>query len=79
MRFHLTPHYARRLEDRSLSDEKCRSIVTYGRKRLLRNGTRGGKVFEFTEKTESESNRLIVVAEVLKKDCYLMTAYIEGK
>ncbi len=77
MRFHSTAHYARRLEDRTLSDARCRSLVTSGRKRLLRSGTRGGNVYEFSEKTDT--NRLIVVAEIVRKDCYMMTAFVEGK
>ena len=76
MRFHATPHFARRTEDRLLSSDMVENTVKYGEKHLLRDGTHGGKVFRFVKTIDGK--QFMVFAEIKKSECWLLTAYFNG-
>ena len=74
MRFHLTKHFTQRISERNLSVEDIKAVVrSPDKKRILKQGPHGGDLIMF-QKTVDEVT-LKVVAEIKRKDCWLVSAY----
>ena len=73
--FYVTAHAQQRALERDLSVDLMQNIVEFHttRKQLRRPGPNRGIVYEFTHRNADET--IVVIAEVLKAECWLVTAY----
>lgn len=73
-RFHITKHFAERLDLRGISLEEVKSVVlTHHKKQNEGKGRKGGIVWKFSK--ERSKLTLVVVAEIKQKECWIMTCY----
>ena len=72
---YVTAHAQRRALERDLTVELMENIVEMptSQKQLRRPGPHGGIVYEFTRR--NTDGNIVVIAEVWKTDCWLITAY----
>jgi hypothetical protein len=73
-KFYLTRHANERSRERSISIEIMKSIVKYPElRKQLRRGEHDGFVFKFEKSVEGK--KIIVVAEIKKDTCWLISAF----
>ena len=73
-KFHLSQHAINRGIDRDIPLEIAKSVVHYHQElKKQYNGQHGGTVYKFLKTVDGKT--LIVVAEVKKSECWLMSAY----
>ncbi len=73
-KFYNSTHAEARSRERSISIEVMQNIVKYPEsRRQLRRGEHGGFVFKFEKTVDGE--RIIVVAEIKKDICWLVSAF----
>jgi hypothetical protein len=72
--FHDTFHAKQRSGERAISLEAMKDVVKYPTQREQQwRGPNGGFVYKFTKRTGRDT--LVVVAEVKKSECWLITAF----
>jgi hypothetical protein len=75
-KFHITPHFARRVSERSVSVEEAKAVVKYcDHKQKQYIGEHKGIVFRFSKTVEGV--KLCVVAELKNDECWLITGFYE--
>jgi hypothetical protein len=75
--FYLTAHLKRRLEERGLLLELLKDVIKYPNKRTQqRRGEHAG--FNYRHEKTVDGNTLIVVAEIKKHECWIVTGYYEA-
>ena len=76
IRFHLTEHLKRRVDQRGLSVEALKSVIRYPDwQHQQRRGEHGGFVYRFEKTVQGKT--LVVAAEVKKSDCWIVTAFFQ--
>lgn len=76
VRFHVTKHFYQRVDERDLSTENAKNVVQYpDSSRKLNRGRNGGILTMFKKAIDGKT--LVVVAEMKKNECWLMTTYYE--
>lgn len=74
--FYDTTHAALRRRERQLSDAEMKDTVCQHQHRLQhRRGEHGGFVYEFHRRVSGK--KLVVIAEVKKHECWLITGYYD--
>jgi hypothetical protein len=74
--FHDTTHAGTRRQERQLSVEQMKGAVCQHERRVQhRRGEHGGFVYEFRQRVVERT--LVVVAEIKKHECWLITGYYE--
>jgi hypothetical protein len=74
--FHDTTHAGTRRRERQLSVEQMKDTVCQHERRIQhRRGEHGGFVYEFRQRVVGKT--LVVVAEIKKHECWLITGYYE--
>jgi hypothetical protein len=75
-RFHFTPHAARRLLERNISGEAVKDAITHHQDKDFKYlGEHGGKVSRYAKM--HCNGKLIVIAELKKGECWIITTYYE--
>jgi len=73
--FHLTRHLKLRVDQRELSVDSLKDVIKCPDWRhQQRRGEHGGFVYRF-EKTVFEGKTLVVVAEVKKSECWIISGF----
>jgi hypothetical protein len=74
--FHDTTHAGTRRQERQLSVEQMKDTIGRHERRIQhRRGEHGGFVYEFHQRVAGTT--LVVVAEIKKHECWLITGYYE--
>jgi hypothetical protein len=74
--FHDTTHAGTRRQERQLSVELMKDTICQHERRIQhRRGEHGGFVYEFRRRVAGKT--LVVVAEIKKHECWLITGYYE--
>jgi hypothetical protein len=74
VKFHVTPHAARRIAERNLSLHQMQDVVKYPDTKTPRyRGEHGGMVSVFSKTVNGVT--LTVVGEVKRQQCWLITGY----
>lgn len=75
---HFQLHYMQRQSQRGFADDDCQLVVNSPEKKFAQGyGQHGGIKYRF-EKT-IRSRKLVVIAEILKNDAYLITAFFKDE
>jgi len=75
--FHVSTHGGIRARERELSIEDMKAIInSHDHKCQLRRGGHGGFVYKFTKAMLSKN--MVVIAEVKKKDAWIVSGWCEA-
>lgn len=74
--FHDTTHAGTRRQERQLSFEQMKNTVCQHQRRIQhQRGEHGGFVYEFHQRAAGKT--LVVIAELKRQECWLITGYHE--
>ena len=74
--FHDTTHAGTRRQERQLSVELMKDTICQHERRIQhRRGEHGGFVYEFRQRVSGK--KLVVIAEVKRNQCWLITGYYD--
>ena len=75
-KFHFTTHCCLRAEQRALSHDEIRDVITYHEHKAQQyRGEHGGFVYKFSKTVDAA--KLIVIAEVKKAECWPISSWKE--